>query len=186
MDEPIRDEGVDPRRARWIVTLTLAAVAMFAMAGIGTIALTRASAADAAGESAPIGSDPPTAEQLRIAEIEFQENMASGWMPYEDDAPFAGSPVKGWMPIFSDSSQLLAMYQKVEGRLPIHSERGGGQLLGYSYQYLGYVSVDVADGGSFDGHAERVKRIGCDPILADGSVDTVCNGRAMAIAINGN
>ena len=186
MDEPNRDEGVPQRGARWTVTLAVAAVAMFVMVGIGALALTRASTADAADGSTPIGSDPPTAEELRIAEIEFQENMASGWMPYEDDAPFAGSSVKGWMPIFADGSQLLAMYQKVEGRLPVFSERGGGELLGYSYQYLGYVSVDIADGGSFDAHAERMARIGCDPILADGSFDSVCQGRSMVISITGN
>lgn len=151
-------------------------VAFLAIAGLAVMKTTSAGAADGSG---PAGSAAPSADVLRAAQAELEANVASGWVPMDEKHPYAGEPVQGWVPIGSDVSSLLPAYQKVEGRLPVFAQKGGGQVLGYLYQYIGFVPVDLADGGTFDAHAVRSERVGCDPILPDGSIDAKCNSLFM-------
>lgn len=151
-------------------------VAFLAIAGLAVMKTTSAGAADG---SVPAGSAAPSADVLRAAQAELEANVASGWVPMDEKHPYAGEPVQGWVPIGADVSSLLPAYQKVEGRLPVFAQKGGGQVLGYLYQYIGFVPVDLADGGTFDAHAVRSERVGCDPILPDGSIDAKCNSLFM-------
>lgn len=151
-------------------------VALSAIAGLAVMKTTSAAAADGSG---PAGSAAPSADVLRAAQAELEANVASGWVPMDEKHPYAGEPVQGWVPIGSDASSLLPAYQKVEGRLPVFAQKGGGRVLGYLYQYIGFVPVDLADGGTFDAHAVRSERVGCDPVLADGSIDAKCNSLFM-------
>jgi len=151
-------------------------VAFLAIAGLAVMKTTSAGATDGSG---PAVSDVPSADVLRAVQAELEANVASGWVPMDEKHPYAGEPVQGWVPMGSDSSSLLAAYQKVEGRLPVFAQKGGGSVIGYLYQYIGFVPVDLADGGTFDAHAVRSERVGCDPILPDGSIDAKCNSLFM-------
>jgi len=115
-------------------------VAFLAIAGLAVMKTSSAGAADGSG---PAGSAAPSADVLRAAQAELEANVASGWVPMDEKHPYAGEPVQGWVPIGSDASSLLPAYQKVEGRLPVFAQKGGGQVLGYLYQYIGFVPVDL-------------------------------------------
>lgn len=156
--------------------LAVAALVICALAGLAIMKTNSAGASDGSG---PLVSDAPSADVLRAAQADLEANIASGWVPMDEKHPYAGEPVQGWVPMGADTSSLLAAYQKVEGRLPVFAQKGGGQVLGYLYQYIGFVPVDLADGGTFDAHTVRSQRVGCDPILADGSIDAKCNSLFM-------
>jgi len=158
-----------------LVTLTVVVVTLIAVVGVSTVS--SASKASASATRAAMFDASPA--ELRAGAEELQRNAASGWVPYEAAATADGPAIRGWVPIGADATSLLPAFDRIEARLPVHAEQGGGEVVGYIYEYVGFVPAGVADSGSFDAQAARSKAAGCDPVLADGSTDTECAAGAF-------
>lgn len=153
-----------------LATLTAVVVALIAVVGVSTFS--SASSASASDSRSDMFDASP--EALRKGAEELQQNVSSGWVPYDATQSSDGSVLHGWVPMGADISTFLRSYDQTEARLPVFAQKGGGEVLGYIYQYVGFVPAELADSGSFDAHAARSKAAGCDPLLAGGSTDSEC------------
>jgi hypothetical protein len=170
-------------RQRRTGTVVLGVLATVVLLTIGALAFTALSGSRTAAAGTGLDGDSSTAEpapeDLAAASRRLDEQVASGWVPFEDDRPYSGEPVSGWVPIAPDGQSLLPAFDAGESRLPVYVERGGGAVLGYVYDYIGFVPVALAESGSFDPHAVRSERVGCDPLGTDGVRDAACVARWM-------
>lgn len=165
------------RRPTGSILVVAAIAALFGLVGVlGLIAVSQPSTADTAQAPAgPTDSVPP--EVLEAASARLDARIASGWVPFEDNQPYAGDPVSGWVPMGADAASLLPAFDSSEHRLPVFASQGGGDVLGYVYNYVGFVPAALADSETFSASAARSERVGCDPIGPDGAVDAECAAR---------
>lgn len=164
------------RIGRVIISGCTAAV-MILIAVVGVSTFSSASSASASNSRSDMFNASP--EALRKGAEELQQNVASGWVPYDATQSSDGPVLHGWVPMGADISTFLRSYDQTEARLPVFAQKGGGEVIGYIYQYVGFVPAELADSGSFDAHAARSKAAGCDPLLADGSTDSECAARTF-------
>jgi len=159
------------RIGRVIISVLTAAV-MTLIVVIGVSTFSAASSASASDSRSDMFNASP--EALRKGAEELQQNVASGWVPYDAMQSSDGPVMHGWVPMGADVSAFLRSFDQTEARLPVFAQKGGGEVLGYIYEYVGFVPAELDDSGSFDAHAARSKAAGCDPVLADGSTDADC------------
>jgi len=104
-------------------------------------------------------------EQLAAADALLEAQLASGFVPYRDDTPFAGGPVEGWLPVQADQRSLAKDYDEERHRVPVYSTADRSDILGFDYTFIGFVPFDVAESTEFDPEAVRREAFGgCDPL----------------------
>ena len=114
----------------------------------------------ASGKASPSSSVPGTL--VPVPTPPRTPGTVGGWARYwGDDALHGGTPsaeAQGWI----RSGDLAGR----PGRAPVY-DQPDGQIVGFAYSQLGF--VPLAADATFDAHAERVRRFGCD-----GFADPTC------------
>lgn len=97
------------------------------------------------------------------AEIAASEaDRAFGWGKFRAQRP-TGEWVCGWIRL-ENVLEDPAGYLASGGARPVY-DAVEGDVIGYSYIYLGFFDKDVAESSGFDPHQLRLERYGCDPLL---------------------
>lgn len=109
---------------------------------------------------------PPTDSNLQAAyERSVKEaqdfTRSTGWSRYSGTDP-SGQLMCGWI---HHGDQDMEYFKQLAagGGDPIF-DAVDGNVIGYSFPALGFVSREVAEAPGFDPHALRVERFGCDPL----------------------
>jgi len=107
----------------------------------------------------------PTPSEIAAADAALKEQMAAGWVPFGGAPSLDGSSVPSpawvkWDP-HPDPKDV-----SVDGRIAVY-DHPNGNVVGYSYSGLGYVSKATVDAGMFDPAQARIAKFGCDPHTND-------------------
>ncbi|MFN8040098.1 MAG: SGNH/GDSL hydrolase family protein [Acidimicrobiales bacterium] len=165
-DPSLRPDGVHLTNAtatavveRWLGPAVLDAYRRAAAAGGGSSSTAVPTSSIPTG--APADSIPDDARP------DWTPGPPGSWVPYGgDDALHPGVVVpqaQGWAHSGDPAS--------TPGRTPIY-DRPDGSVVGYAYSQLGF--VPLAEDPTFDAHAERVRRFGCDAFA-----DPSCHPRGL-------
>ncbi len=107
----------------------------------------------ASGEGSPSSSVPGTL--VPVPTPQWTPGTVGGWLRYwGDDALHGGTPsaeAQGWIRGGDPAGS--------PGRAPVY-DQPDGHIVGFAYSQLGF--VPLAADATFDAHAERVRRFGCD------------------------
>lgn len=99
----------------------------------------------------------------QAADIAASEaDRAFGWGKFRAQRP-TGEWVCGWIRL-ENVLEDPAGYLAAGGGRPVY-DAVDGDVIGYSYIYLGFFDKDVAESPSFDARQLRLERYGCDPLL---------------------
>ncbi len=81
-------------------------------------------------------------ETLSDGDLEFERQIADGWVQQGDGS----GNIVGWV----SSDALGSDDFFFEGRTPVFDEPGGGNVVGYAYNGVGFVTVEAIESGEFD------------------------------------
>jgi len=152
----------------WVVGVGVAAAAL-AVLLLGIFAFGRANSSSST--SVAPAAVPPSVPDARTAgrpltpqeaDELLKQQMAAGWVPYAG-APAAGDapPPLAWQP-YSANPRSADVETGPNGGQPVY-DAPNGNVVGYHYTNLGYVSKAHAESGQFDPAQARIAKFGCDP-----------------------
>jgi hypothetical protein len=114
----------------------------------------------------------PTAEERAKGRAVWEEQFASGWVPYRNTDMETGEEIEGWARVhLTDTGAPDLQAQQAEAP-PAMAGSGtaiydspDGRLIGYQLNSLGFVPLDrITD---VNGAQARIDEYGCDPNAAD-------------------
>lgn len=164
-DSPYVGPEPGPRqRNRWVApSLAVAAIAVL-------VIVVFAAQFGGDGDNADSAASPNTStsvsqEVLDEATERLMEQRSAGWIPVAPDAGVPGIEMPSVVWVRAGDGVAPPEYDPVNYRVPVYDEMDG-LVIGYDYQKLGFVPLDIADSGHFDAAQARIDKHGCD-LLAD-------------------
>jgi hypothetical protein len=179
----VADDLDIPRERRWTWVAAVAIVVLVAGAALlGAGGLRSESApADNPNSSIPI----PSAEERARADALWEEQFASGWVPYRNSDIETGEEVKGWARVhLTDTGGPDLEAQAAEGPpgmagsgMAIY-DSPNGNIIGYQLTSLGFVPLGRIN--EVNGAQARIDEYGCDPNAADMAEAKRCGEQLLA------
>lgn len=136
------------------------AVSAVTLAGFGAALVAIVRSPSTVSTVSPTSTTVDIALERRLI-AESAANLESGaWVPYHGSPGVPGVVVPyGWA---KPGPGMDGIRRSAQDGIPIY-DRPDGVVVGYEFASLGYVPRSVAEEPSFDPHAARVSRFGCDP-----------------------
>lgn len=160
-----------PQERRWTWVAAAAVVALVAGAALLAAGGLRS---ESAPTDTPTASIPiPTAEENARADALWEEQFASGWVPYRNSDMETGEEVTGWIPVHLtdgggpdlEAMQSEAPPSEMAGSGMAIYDSPNGNVIGYQLTSLGFVPLERIN--EVDGARARIDEYGCDPNAAD-------------------
>lgn len=154
----------DPPQHRSLARVSLVLVVAVVFVGAAVVLLSRDS--DNGSDIASGTATPTTVSQevLDAATERLMEQRTAGWIPVAPQPALEGITVPPVVWMRAGDGIAPPEYDATEGRVPVYDEMDG-VVIGYDYQRLGFVPLEIADSGEFDAKQARIDKYGCDVVL---------------------